>query len=189
MAMARGHSNLRQSSPCLVTDGIQRPKTKPPNPPRKDSSIPSLPRKQTPGQPTPGLKPSQTKEPPIPGPSPCSQPPEDNTTREPEPECPREPQCLLPPVQSPSHSHDDARHEFTDLRPTLMIPQAIVHKSINRILLEHCRLVHMIPFVDGTHRNEMHQEFQEELNSLLAQALEAYPKENITGVIFKFLEK
>ncbi|MBW0555771.1 hypothetical protein O181_095486 [Austropuccinia psidii MF-1] len=31
-------------------------------------------------------KPSQTKEPPIPGPSPSSQPPEDNTAHEPEPE-------------------------------------------------------------------------------------------------------
>ncbi|MBW0593471.1 hypothetical protein O181_133186, partial [Austropuccinia psidii MF-1] len=35
---------------------------------------------------TPFLKPSQTKEPPIPGLSPSSQPPEDDTTREPEPE-------------------------------------------------------------------------------------------------------
>ncbi|MBW0529257.1 hypothetical protein O181_068972 [Austropuccinia psidii MF-1] len=37
------------------------------------------------------------------------------------------------PVQSPSHSHDDARQEFTGLRPTLMIPQAIIHKSCWRI--------------------------------------------------------
>ncbi|MBW0553975.1 hypothetical protein O181_093690, partial [Austropuccinia psidii MF-1] len=35
---------------------------------------------------TPFLESSRTKEPPIPGPSPSSQPPEDNTTREPEPE-------------------------------------------------------------------------------------------------------
>ncbi|MBW0590810.1 hypothetical protein O181_130525, partial [Austropuccinia psidii MF-1] len=35
---------------------------------------------------TPFLEPSQTKEPPIPGPSPSSQPPEDNTAHEPEPE-------------------------------------------------------------------------------------------------------
>ncbi|MBW0510328.1 hypothetical protein O181_050043 [Austropuccinia psidii MF-1] len=68
-------------------------------------------------------------------------------------QCPREPQRLLPPVQSPSTSHVEARQEFTDLRPTLMIPQAIVHKSINQILLEHRRLLHMIPFVDATHRN------------------------------------
>ncbi|MBW0578877.1 hypothetical protein O181_118592, partial [Austropuccinia psidii MF-1] len=61
------------------------------------SPVPSLPRKQTPRQPTPGpsgtrwseelfREPSRTKEPPIPGPSPSSQPPEDNTTHEPEPE-------------------------------------------------------------------------------------------------------
>ncbi|MBW0547924.1 hypothetical protein O181_087639 [Austropuccinia psidii MF-1] len=53
--------------------------------------------KQTPRQPTPGVsgtqwseelfhEPSQTKEPPIPGPSPSSQPPEDVPTHEPEPE-------------------------------------------------------------------------------------------------------
>ncbi|MBW0523317.1 hypothetical protein O181_063032 [Austropuccinia psidii MF-1] len=64
---------------------------------RQNSPVPSLPCKQTPRQPTPGLsgtqwseelfrEPSQTKEPPIPGPSQSSQPPEDNTTREPEPE-------------------------------------------------------------------------------------------------------
>ncbi|MBW0579547.1 hypothetical protein O181_119262, partial [Austropuccinia psidii MF-1] len=82
MAMARGHLSLGQSSPCLVTNGIQTP---------------NLPCKQTPRQPTPGpsgtqwseelfCEPSQTKEPPIPGPSPSSQPHEDNMTRGPEPE-------------------------------------------------------------------------------------------------------
>ncbi|MBW0526779.1 hypothetical protein O181_066494 [Austropuccinia psidii MF-1] len=82
MEMARGHSSLGQLSPCLVPHGIQTPK---------------LPCKQTPRQPTPGPsgtqwseelfgKPSPTKEPPIPGLSPSSQPPEDNTTCEPEPE-------------------------------------------------------------------------------------------------------
>ncbi|MBW0561952.1 hypothetical protein O181_101667 [Austropuccinia psidii MF-1] len=101
-----------------------------------------------------------------------------------QPQCPREPQ-----LQSPSHSHNDAHHEFTDLRPTLMIPQAIVHESINQILLEHCRFLHMIPFINATHQNEMHREFWEELNSLLGQALEAYPKEDITGIVSKFLEK
>ncbi|MBW0576560.1 hypothetical protein O181_116275, partial [Austropuccinia psidii MF-1] len=54
--------------------------------PRQDSPVPSLPCKQTPRKPTPGPKPSQTKEPPIPGPSPSTQPPEDDTMREPEPE-------------------------------------------------------------------------------------------------------
>ncbi|MBW0588239.1 hypothetical protein O181_127954 [Austropuccinia psidii MF-1] len=61
------------------------------------SPVPSLPHEQTPQQPSPGpsgtqwseellREPSSTKEPPIPGPSPSSQPPEDNMTCEPEPE-------------------------------------------------------------------------------------------------------
>ncbi|MBW0554155.1 hypothetical protein O181_093870 [Austropuccinia psidii MF-1] len=125
----------------IVTNGIQTP---------------DLPHEQTLQQPTPGpsgtrwseelfREPSRTKEPPIPGPSPSSQPPEDNTTCEPEPEvapmqsteepfaCPATPRSIIiindtpvgsppPPVQSPSHSHNDACQEFTDLRPTLMIP-------------------------------------------------------------------
>ncbi|MBW0529789.1 hypothetical protein O181_069504 [Austropuccinia psidii MF-1] len=56
-----------------------------------------MPRKQTPWQPTPGpsgtqwlvylsCKPSQNHEPPIPGPSPCSEPPKDVPTCEPESE-------------------------------------------------------------------------------------------------------
>ncbi|MBW0529480.1 hypothetical protein O181_069195 [Austropuccinia psidii MF-1] len=71
--------------------------------------------------------------------------------------------CLLdPPPSTPTpvpspenptsyspHSHNEAWQEFTDLRPTLMIPQAIVYKSINPILLDHCQLLHMIPFVDA----------------------------------------
>ncbi|MBW0592034.1 hypothetical protein O181_131749, partial [Austropuccinia psidii MF-1] len=71
--------------------------TKPPKSPRQDSPVPSLPCEQTLWQPTPGpsgtrwseelfRELSRTKEPPIPGPSPSSQPPEDDTTREPEPE-------------------------------------------------------------------------------------------------------
>ncbi|MBW0570806.1 hypothetical protein O181_110521, partial [Austropuccinia psidii MF-1] len=69
----------------------------PPNPPQKDSPVPSLPRKQTLQQPTPGpsgtqwseelfSEPSRTKEPPIPGLSPSSEPPEDIPAHEPEPE-------------------------------------------------------------------------------------------------------
>ncbi|MBW0519592.1 hypothetical protein O181_059307 [Austropuccinia psidii MF-1] len=92
MAMARGHLSLGQLSPCLVTHGIQTPKTKP-----AKSPITSLPCKQTPRQPTPGQsdtqwsgdlfrEPFQTNEPPIPGPSPSSKPHEDVPTREPEPE-------------------------------------------------------------------------------------------------------
>ncbi|MBW0518941.1 hypothetical protein O181_058656 [Austropuccinia psidii MF-1] len=81
----------------IVTNGIQTPKTKPTESPQKESPAPSLPHEQTPRQPTPGRRgtqwleelfceSSQTKEPPIPGPSPSSQPPEEVPTREPEPE-------------------------------------------------------------------------------------------------------
>ncbi|MBW0534095.1 hypothetical protein O181_073810 [Austropuccinia psidii MF-1] len=98
MAMARGHLSLGQSPPCLVTHGIQMPKTKPTkSPPHQDSPVPRMPREQTPRQPTPGpsgsqwledlsRKPSQHDEPPIPGLSPSSEPPEDVLTCEPEPE-------------------------------------------------------------------------------------------------------
>ncbi|MBW0541675.1 hypothetical protein O181_081390, partial [Austropuccinia psidii MF-1] len=88
MAMARGHSSLGRLSPMGSKRQI---KTKPPKSPRQDSPVLSLPHKQTPQQPTPGLsgnqwseelfcEPSQTKEPPIPGLSPSSQPPENNMT-------------------------------------------------------------------------------------------------------------
>ncbi|MBW0527463.1 hypothetical protein O181_067178 [Austropuccinia psidii MF-1] len=133
-------------------------------------------------------------EPSIPGLSPSSEPHEDVPTREPEPEVaptqsmeepfgsparPTPPHSIITidnmPIRSPPpslvprspHSHDDARQEFTDLQPTLMIHQAIFHKSINQISLEHCQLLHMIPFMDATHRNEMHREFGEEINSPL----------------------
>ncbi|MBW0533288.1 hypothetical protein O181_073003 [Austropuccinia psidii MF-1] len=61
------------------------------------------------------------------------------------------PTAFSPLVPSSSHSYDDAHQEFTNLRPTPMIPQPIVHKTINRILLGHHRLLHMIPFMDATH--------------------------------------
>ncbi|MBW0475286.1 hypothetical protein O181_015001 [Austropuccinia psidii MF-1] len=89
------------------------------------------------------------------------------------------------PIGSP-HSHNETQQEFTDLQLTLMIPQAVVHESISQILLEHCQFLHMIPFLDVTHQNEMHQEFWEELKSLLGQELEAYPKEDITGIVSVF---
>ncbi|MBW0571383.1 hypothetical protein O181_111098, partial [Austropuccinia psidii MF-1] len=71
--------------------GFKCQKQNPLNPPQQDSPILSLPHKQTPRQPTPGPSGTQWseelfREPPIPGPSPSSQPPEDDTTREPEPE-------------------------------------------------------------------------------------------------------
>ncbi|MBW0550147.1 hypothetical protein O181_089862 [Austropuccinia psidii MF-1] len=72
-------------------------KKNPPNPPQQDSPIQCIPCKQTLQQPTPGPsgtqwsedlfhKPSQHDEPPIPGPSRSSKPPEDDLTCEPEPE-------------------------------------------------------------------------------------------------------
>ncbi|MBW0519730.1 hypothetical protein O181_059445 [Austropuccinia psidii MF-1] len=80
--------------PMKDGDGIEK---NPPNPPQQYSPAPRMPRKRTGRQPTPGLsgtrwsedlshEPSQHKEPPIPGPSPSSEPPEDILTREPEPE-------------------------------------------------------------------------------------------------------
>ncbi|MBW0482517.1 hypothetical protein O181_022232 [Austropuccinia psidii MF-1] len=67
----------------------------PSNTPQQDSPVPHMPHEQTLRQPTPGPsgtqwledlshEPSQTKEPPIPGPSPSSKPPEDIPTCEPE---------------------------------------------------------------------------------------------------------
>ncbi|MBW0511155.1 hypothetical protein O181_050870 [Austropuccinia psidii MF-1] len=69
----------------------------PPNPPQQDSPVQYMPCEQTPRQPTPGpsgtqwsedlsREPSQHNEPPIPGPSSSSKPPEDVVTSEPEPE-------------------------------------------------------------------------------------------------------
>ncbi|MBW0570192.1 hypothetical protein O181_109907 [Austropuccinia psidii MF-1] len=63
----------------------------PPNPPQQDSPVPHMPREQTLRQPTPGpsgtrwledlsREPSQHDEPPIPAPSPSSEPPEDVPT-------------------------------------------------------------------------------------------------------------
>ncbi|MBW0581615.1 hypothetical protein O181_121330, partial [Austropuccinia psidii MF-1] len=65
--------------------GFKCQKQNPPNPPRQDSPVPSLPCEQTPRQPTPGPNGTRWSEelfgkPPIPGPSPSSQPPEDDTT-------------------------------------------------------------------------------------------------------------
>ncbi|MBW0563170.1 hypothetical protein O181_102885 [Austropuccinia psidii MF-1] len=93
----------------------------------------------------PFVEPSPTNEPPIPGPSPSSKPYEDIPTCEPEPEVapmqsmedPFVPSSDIPPIApenptaSPTQSHNEACQEFTDLQLTLMIPQAIVHKSIN----------------------------------------------------------
>ncbi|MBW0538676.1 hypothetical protein O181_078391 [Austropuccinia psidii MF-1] len=107
----------------------------------------------------PFVEPSQTNEPPIPGPSPSSKSHVDVLTHEPEPELApiqsmEEPFVLprrSPPAPSSPHSHEEACQEFTDLEPTLMIPQAIIHKSINQILLENFQLLHITPFMDVAH--------------------------------------
>ncbi|MBW0503449.1 hypothetical protein O181_043164 [Austropuccinia psidii MF-1] len=72
----------------------------PPNPPQQDTPVPRMPCKQSLRQETPGLsgtqwsedlsrQPSQHNEPPIPGPSPSSEPHEDLSAHEPEPEVAR----------------------------------------------------------------------------------------------------
>ncbi|MBW0578800.1 hypothetical protein O181_118515 [Austropuccinia psidii MF-1] len=90
----RWKQDIRAWADChhvLSPMGFKRLKQNSPNPPQQDSPVPSWPREQTPQQPTPGLSGTQWseelfREPPIPGPSPSSQPPEDNMAREPEPE-------------------------------------------------------------------------------------------------------
>ncbi|MBW0573758.1 hypothetical protein O181_113473 [Austropuccinia psidii MF-1] len=116
----------------IVTNGIQTPKTKPPESPPQDSPVPSLPCKQTPRQPTPGPSGTQWSEELFRGKQPKTlpnqratyswpksipQPPEDNMTREAEPEvaptqsteepfaCPATPRSIIiidnTPVGSP----------------------------------------------------------------------------------------
>ncbi|MBW0513256.1 hypothetical protein O181_052971 [Austropuccinia psidii MF-1] len=87
--------------------GFKCQKQNPPNPPQQNSPIPHIPCEQASWQPTPGpsgtqwledlsCEPSQHNEPPIPGLSPSSEPPEDVLTHEPETEvaptqCTKEP--------------------------------------------------------------------------------------------------
>ncbi|MBW0548576.1 hypothetical protein O181_088291 [Austropuccinia psidii MF-1] len=91
---------------------------KPPNPPQQDSPIPSMPCEPTPRGPD---EPFQHNEPPIPGLSPLSEPPEDILTCEPVPEvaptqstedpfaCPATPHSVIiienMPVGSPPPRH------------------------------------------------------------------------------------
>ncbi|MBW0518043.1 hypothetical protein O181_057758 [Austropuccinia psidii MF-1] len=110
---------------------------------QQDSPVPRMPCKQTPWQPTQWLEdlsrePSQHDEPPLPGPSPSSEPSEDVLTHKPEPEvaptqskeetfaCPTTPCSIIiiddtpvgsprAPVPSSAHSHDDVCQELTDL--------------------------------------------------------------------------
>ncbi|MBW0476740.1 hypothetical protein O181_016455 [Austropuccinia psidii MF-1] len=102
---------------------------------------------------------------------------------------PTDPNHLLPLEPSSPHSHNEAWQEFTNLQPMLIIPQAIVQNSINPILSEDCQFLHIIPFVDDTNQNEMQCKFREELSFLLGQELKAYPKEEITRIVSRFLEK
>ncbi|MBW0462884.1 hypothetical protein O181_002599 [Austropuccinia psidii MF-1] len=171
-------------------------KQKQQNPQRKDSPIPSLPREQTLRQLTPGPSGTQWSEDLFRGYAhwiPPHVPPPSTPTPVPSleipPISPKNLAASSPPVQGSPHSHNEACQEFTDLQLTLIVPQAIVHESINQILLEYCQLFHMIPFVDVTHPNETHQEFLEELSTLLGQAVEDYPKEEITGIVSKYLNK
>ncbi|MBW0478076.1 hypothetical protein O181_017791 [Austropuccinia psidii MF-1] len=180
---------------CHPWDSKAKLKQNPKNPLQQDSPVPCIPCKQTLQQPTPGSsgtqwsedlfwEPSQHNEPPIPGSSQPSEPHEDASACEHEPEVapmqsteepfgksplhiftllnlyspllhpspachttptpiiiidntpigsplPVSSNCLLPPVPSSLHSHDEAQQELTDWQPTLMIPQAIVNKSID----------------------------------------------------------
>ncbi|MBW0475075.1 hypothetical protein O181_014790 [Austropuccinia psidii MF-1] len=93
----------------------------------------------------PFVEPSQTNEPPIPGPSPSAKPHEDTLTSHPTPPhsviiinntpigsppspCVPSPSTptLVPSPENPTasspHSHNEAHQEFTHLKPTLMIP-------------------------------------------------------------------
>ncbi|MBW0551653.1 hypothetical protein O181_091368 [Austropuccinia psidii MF-1] len=87
--------------------------------------------------------------------SPAPTPPRSTPTPVPSRDLPpiaaKSPTASSLPVPSSSPSYNDARQEFTNLQPTLMIPQAIVHKALNQILLEHYRLLHMIPCMAATH--------------------------------------
>ncbi|MBW0490087.1 hypothetical protein O181_029802 [Austropuccinia psidii MF-1] len=115
MAMARGHSSLGQLLPCLITHGIQPPKfsflslthfsshnhtnyhslpleQNPPNPLQQETPFPHMPCEQAPWQLTPGLSGTRWSEDlfhsnqTLPGLSPSSQPHEDISACEPEPE-------------------------------------------------------------------------------------------------------
>ncbi|MBW0488078.1 hypothetical protein O181_027793 [Austropuccinia psidii MF-1] len=152
----------------IVTHGIQTPK-KPRGNPLQAQVAPD--------------EPSKHDEPPIPGPSSSSEPPEDIPTCEPEPEVAptqytEEPfgnspllflysyqlfltpplnisslscySALVPPRTAPPPPLIPTMTLARNL-PTLIIPQAMIHKSINQILWEHCCLLHMIPFMDAAH--------------------------------------
>ncbi|MBW0483126.1 hypothetical protein O181_022841 [Austropuccinia psidii MF-1] len=150
-------SSLTHSSSFNHMDFVELSREKKPT----EFPTPSLPCKKALGQPAPGPsgtqwsenlfhEHSQHDEPPMQGLSQSSEPHEDVTTS-----FPALPGSVIiiddmpvgsPPPLSPSpenpttsspQSHNEAWQDFTELQPTLMIPQAIIHESINQILMEH----------------------------------------------------
>ncbi|MBW0554184.1 hypothetical protein O181_093899 [Austropuccinia psidii MF-1] len=141
-------SSLTHFSSCNHTDFFPlHIEQNQPNPPGQDSPVPSLPHKKTSGPSGTQwfedsfCEPSGPNEPPFPGLSPSSEPHEDVPACEPEPEVAliksMEEPFEIPPIAaknpnaSSPHSHNEPLKEFTDFPPTLIIPQAIVHDSIN----------------------------------------------------------
>ncbi|MBW0569052.1 hypothetical protein O181_108767 [Austropuccinia psidii MF-1] len=88
-------------------------------------------------------EPSQTKEPPIPGPSPSSQPPEDNTTREPEPQ--------VAPTQSTEEPFGKSQFHFFNstqlfLTPPLTISSLSRHSPLHNNHRRYARWIPPSPF-------------------------------------------
>ncbi|MBW0496231.1 hypothetical protein O181_035946 [Austropuccinia psidii MF-1] len=131
MAMARGHSSLGRLSQCLFTHGIQTPKTKPAkSPPTR------LTRSMYASQANPTATRSRPEwhlmhdEPPIPGPSTSSKPPEDVPTCEPEPE--------VSPMQSMGEPFGKSSVLFIySYQPFLTPPLAISTSSRYSLLCNH----------------------------------------------------
>ncbi|MBW0560282.1 hypothetical protein O181_099997 [Austropuccinia psidii MF-1] len=78
---------------------------------------------------TPFLEPSQTKEPPIPGLSPSSQPPEDDMTREPEPE--------VAPTQSTEEPFGKSQFHFFNSTQLFLTPPSTISISSRHSPLHH----------------------------------------------------
>ncbi|MBW0491356.1 hypothetical protein O181_031071 [Austropuccinia psidii MF-1] len=118
-----------------------------PNPLQQDSPVASFPREETLRQPTPGpsgtqwledlfRKPSPMDEPPIPGPSPSSEPHEDVPTREPEPEV-APTQSMEEPFAHPTPPHSVIIIDNTPIKPPLPPCSLSIHSypgEPNRLL-------------------------------------------------------
>ncbi|MBW0494005.1 hypothetical protein O181_033720 [Austropuccinia psidii MF-1] len=138
MAMARGHSSLGQSSPCLVTHGIQKPKTKPTKSPPKRLTHSTYASQANPVAPDGQRTYPAHIEPPIPGPIPSSKPPEDVPTCEPEPEvaptqsmedpfaCPTTPRSIIIVDNTPVRSLPPQRTP----RPPPLIPTMTLARNL-----------------------------------------------------------